>query len=389
MKRACAICGSIRKDKIHTQKYLLPGKRNLIAYDVVACRRCGFLFADNIPAQRDYDRYYKSSAKYTYNRNVPSGLQKIYQDIYAIAGHLIKKNKPAAMGKNSAILDAGCSIGSFLNMFKEHGFRNLTGIEPSANCSRLARELYGIDVFPGLLSEYKPGRKFDFIVMTGVLEHIADFDKVLPYVSKLLADSGMLMIVVPDAERFSARPRSPFDEFSIEHINYFTGTSLSNLMKRYNFINSFSKSLKATFYDSRCLVSFFKKSAEPGPWKKDGNGIVRMQSYIDACNGKLDWLDEKFERFIRSRQNFIVWGVGSLTYRLLATTNLSKMNISAFVDSNKSLQGKKVRNVRIDSPDYFNNITAGTVFVASHIYGGEIERILRNQYQFTGTVIRM
>ncbi len=46
---------------------------------------------------------------------------------------------------------------------------------------------------------------------------------------------------VPDATRFAMSPDAPFQEFSIEHINYFTPVSLVNLMGRYGFSEVFSE----------------------------------------------------------------------------------------------------------------------------------------------------
>jgi SAM-dependent methyltransferase len=389
MKRKCAVCGSLSKDKLHIQKHLLPGRRNMFTYDVVACRKCGFLFADNIPSQKEYELYYKASNKYTYGKNVPTGLLKIYQDIYDVTERIINKYNPSAVRKDFAILDIGCSIGSLLNIFKEHGFQSLSGVEPSKQCSRLAKELYDVDVFPGMLSGYSPGYQFDMLLMTGVLEHVSDFETLLPHVDRLLKDSGMLLAVVPDAENFSSRPRSPFDEFSVEHINYFTAKSLSNLLKRFRLGKYYTRSVGAPFYDSRFLISFYKKSLKKEPIVKDMTGKSRLKNYIAASNTRLSILDRKLNRLIKPNDSIIVWGAGSLTCRLLATSSLSKMKISAFVDSNTSLHGKLINSVRIVSPDYFNQTTVGTVFIASHIYGKEIEHILRSKYEFNGNIITM
>jgi hypothetical protein len=100
-------------------------------------------------------------------------------------------------------------------------------------------------------------------------------------------------------------------------------------------------------------------------------------------------LNRKLDLVIKSNDDIIVWGTGALTYRLLATSKLSKMNISAFVDSNTFLQGKIINKVKIVSPDLFEQINNGTVFIASHIYGEEIRQILRNRYRFKGKVISM
>ncbi len=389
MKRKCSICGSNSKEKLHTQKYLLPQKRNLITYDVVGCKKCGFIYADNIPSQKEYDHYYQNSSKYTYNKNVPKGLLDIYQELYSITEKIIHQDISLLGKTNYHILDVGCSIGTFLHMFKKDGFKHLSGVEPSKDCSRLAKNLYGLEVFPGTLSTYRADDKFDLIIMTGVLEHISDFSSVLPVVTDLLKENGTLMVAVPDAANFSSNPSSPFDEFSIEHINFFTRQSLGNLMNTFRLKATVSESVHAPFYDSTVLVSFYKKAKTSRTLRHDSAGISRVKKYISACRTKLESLEKKFDQLIKSGEGIVVWGVGSLTYRLLTSTCLSKVKILSFVDSNKSLQGKKLMNRKIFSPAFFDDHTQGTVFVASYVYGSEIEGILRNHYHFHGDVIHV
>ena len=389
MKRRCSICGSNSKEKLHTQKYLLPQKRNLFAYDVVGCKKCGFIYADNIPSQKEYDQYYQNSSKYTYNKNVPKGLLAIYQDLYAITERIVHQDASLLRKENYHILDVGCSIGTFLHMFKKGGFKHLSGVEPSHDCSLLARELYGVEVLPVTISEYRTDCKYDLIIMTGVLEHISDFSSVLPVVTGLLKESGTLMVAIPDAANFSSDPLSPFDEFSVEHVNFFTKKSLANLMNTFCLKPTYSESLNAPFYDSSVLVSFFKKSATRQPPTYDRTGIIRVNKYIDACRKKLKHLEATFNKLIKADESIVVWGVGSLTYRLLTSTHLAKVDILAFVDSNKSLQGKKLTNRKIHSPAFFEHYIKGTVFIASHIYGDEIENLLRNKYHYRGNVVRV
>ena len=347
------------------------------------------MFADNLPSQKEYDHYYRDSNKYTYSNKVPDGLTKIYRDMFSLCESVIMTNNPAHENKRFKVLDVGCSIGYFLNMFKSKGYRYLNGVEPSETCSRVARELYEIDVFPGILSEYKSAHKFDLIILTGVLEHISDFNGLIPYAARLLKESGIMMAAVPDAKKFSLNPQSPFDEFSFEHINYFTNQTLSNLLSRFGMKNIYSRTIEGSFYDTKVLVSFYKKSNEVDSREGDSEGISRMRSYIEACNKKSKPLEKKIDGLIKSDESLIVWGVGSLTYRLLATTNLGQAKIQAFVDSNESLQGKRVMDKQIVSPDLFYSLDRGTVFIASHIYKREIENVLKNKYKFRGKVISL
>ena len=51
-----------------------------------------------------------------------------------------------------------------------------------------------------------------------------------------LADNGLLYVDVPDVMQFGRTADAPFQEFSIEHVNYFSAKSLSNLMRAHGFV---------------------------------------------------------------------------------------------------------------------------------------------------------
>lgn len=388
MRRKCEICGTDNKVHLHTQKFVLPELDKPFEYDVVACNKCGFIFADNIPSQEEYDRYYKSSNKYEYNSKIPSGLVNIYNEMFLAVEDFFSE-KLITIDKDSfKILDIGCSIGYFLNLFKEHGYKSLEGIEPAPGCGLIAKELYGIEVFPGILSEFTSNDKFDFVIMSGVLEHISELNKIIPEAVSLLKEDGIFMTVVPDAGNFSSTPNVPFDEFSVEHINYFTNKSISNLMKKHGLINLFSKSIDAEFYDTKALVSLFSQKTEKESFERDREGIACIKNYISASNEKIEALNKIFGDLIESGKELAIWGVGALTFRLLASTNLPKANIKFFIDTNKALQGKKICGIEVLTPDFFVGKTDGvTVFISSHSYGEEIRDILINKYKFRDRII--
>ncbi len=388
MQRKCEICDTDDKGYLHAQSFVLPDLEKPFEYAVVACNKCGFVFADNVPSQEEYDRYYKSNNKYKYNSKIPSGLIKIYNDMFLEVEDFFNKNIPSIDKNSFKILDIGCSVGYFLNLFKEHGYKSLKGIEPAPDCGLIAKELYGIEVFSGILSEFTENDEFDFVIMSGVLEHISELNKIISEGVSLLKEDGIFMIVVPDAGNFTSTPNVPFDEFSLEHINYFTHRSLSNLMKRHGFKNIFSKSIDADFYDTKALVSLFaRSSAEKENFEMDSEGIACIKNYISASNEKIETLNKMFGDLIESGEELAVWGVGSLTFRLLASSNLPKANIRCFIDSNKALQGKKINGIEVLPPDFFVERTDGLmVFISSHSYGKEIRDVLINKYKFRGHI---
>lgn len=382
MKRICEVCKGNANKPVHSQKFLLPGFRKIFTYDVVSCEKCGFVFADNTPSQKEYDQYYKFSSKYTYHHQLPAGLKIIYKDIYETVSRYIN-------GRNTRILDVGCGIGSLLHEFKNHGYNDIMGLEPSLECCKIAKEIYGINAVPGSTSNFKTNKKFDLVMMTGVLEHVREFDQLIPPILPRLTDNGLLMILVPDAGHFNMNPKCPFDEFSFEHINYFTDKSLANLMARHGLRKIFSKTVKAEFYDSKNLITFFGKGAVNRKNLKDSKGLSRIKRYVASSIKKLQKVKEKITPLLHEKGKIAVWGAGSLTYRLLASTPLLKVNIRCFIDSNTSLQGQKINSIEITSPDILHKYRFDVIFIASYIYGKEIGRTLKTKFKYTGKIIRI
>jgi hypothetical protein len=96
-----------------------------------------------------------------------------------------------------------------------------------------------------------------------------------------------------------------------------------------------------------------------------------LQNYIAASQKTEDHMHKKVNELIDSQQSLIVWGVGTHTQRLLATSRLASANIIAFVDSNPNYQGKQLNNVPIIRPDLLIG-TEEPILVSSRIFQSEI-----------------
>lgn len=385
--RSCEICGSKSFEPLHAQKFFVAGEDQPFQYTVAACNDCGFIFAFDIPSQEQYERYYNLNTKYMYNQgDIPDGLKKLHHDSFRLIEHFLEKNMPQIRYDALKIIDIGCSTGYLLHIFKELGYKNVLGLEPSPECCAIANDRYSIRVIPQTLSQFRIDDTYAVIILSGVLEHIHDLSDNLSRVSTLLGDNGFLFVMVPDAEHFSITPREPFHEFSIEHINFFTQTSLSNLLGKYCLMNEYAESIEVGFYDSYALATMWKKTDRQVPIKKDTSGIMKIKQYIKVSEEALNILKEKIDELVRTQEAIAIWGVGSLTSRLLSNTDLGKTNIKIFVDRNKSLQGKKIKGIEIVSPDLLQGQDL-TVFISSYVYREEIKKALKEELHYKGQIV--
>ena len=384
--RTCEVCGTEDYVRLHTQEFFVPGENRPFHYLVSACRACGFLLADDIPSQQEYERYYNLNSKYTYDKGAPPvGIKTLHLEAFRFVAEYLAQERATVAPESIRILDIGCSTGHLLHLFQENGYPDVLGIEPAPECSSLARDLYGIRVISSPLSGFVSSCRFDIIIMSGVLEHVRDLSSTLSRVSSLLADGGLLVTIVPDAERFSLEPKEPFHEFSLEHINYFTQASMTNLMGKFGITGRQSKSMPVDFYDSSALAAIWEKTGEVGLIRNDASGLGKMREYIAASTRRMEKLNTLIDDLVMTQEDVVVWGAGSLTGRLLACTNLGKANIRMVVDSNKGLQGKKLNGFGILSPEVLEDNPL-TVFISTYIYGNEI-RLALEKCRHRGRII--
>jgi SAM-dependent methyltransferase len=241
-----------------------------------------------------------------------------------------------------------------LNELKKSGYSWIAGLEPSSVCAVNAERVFGIPVIIGTITTADISCKFDFIILVAVLEHIADLKRALYKIHDLLAPGGRVFVEVPDATKFrlATSPYAPFMEFSPEHINYFTATSLVKAMTGFSAIHLEQKS-----YDEQTNVirAVFEKERT----EETLNAYVDESLVEEGCIFKiLDRLDTPF----------IVWGAGSLTRRLLAMGHLDK--VAFFVDDNPNyneLDGKQV--IRSEKLTDFGTVP---IVIASRVYQDQI-----------------
>ncbi|MDA8078186.1 MAG: class I SAM-dependent methyltransferase [Nitrospiraceae bacterium] len=374
--RICEVCGAGDHERMHTQKFFIAGEVRPFHYDVSACRTCGFLFADEVPSQEEYERYYNLNSRYAYDRgDIPEGIKDLHRDIFRFVDGYLTRNRAQNSPASFRILDIGCSTGHLLHVLDENGYHNVLGIEPASECSSLAKDLYGIRVISSPLSGFVSSTPFDLVIMSGVLEHMRDLFGTLSLVSSLMAEGGALLTIVPDAERFSPEPREPFHEFSLEHINYFTPTSLTNLMRKFGIGRRQTESFKVDLYDSHALAAIWEKTNGGGSMRKDESGPTLLREYILASSRRMETLHSLIDALVLSQEEVVIWGAGSLTGRLFASTNLGKAKIRMIVDRNRGLHGKTLNGISIVSPEILEG-SIHTVFISSYVYGDEIRRAL-------------
>lgn len=387
-RRPCPVCGSSRSRLLHSQAFEQLSEIHLLdGYDVVVCQDCGAGFADRIPPQATFDAYYRDLSKYEYEYRGGQGTEYEDRRFQEAAKTII----PHIANRQSRILEIGCATGHLLSVLKEQGYENVSGVDPSPGCAKAAWGVYRIPVQAHTILDIpRPDQPFDILLLLGVMEHIRDLDPAIDKIRELLAPRGRVYLAVPDAAHFDCNQDAPFQEFSLEHLNFFSASSLTNLMQTrgFRFVSGGRFLLEqsrgtscASIYGVFENAEFEKKS-----WVRDEDTERGLAAYIRKSNEAEARVRQTIDDIATSGRPILVWGTGAHTQRLLAMSSLDKVNIAAFVDSNPKYQGQHLHGVSILKPECLAARTE-PILISSYAAQHEIAEQIREKLQLSNELI--
>jgi SAM-dependent methyltransferase len=385
-------------------------------YDVVVCGYCGAGFADGIPTQAELDRHYAERSKYTYAHAGGEESPFDFKRFELIADQL----EPHLPAKSARILDIGCATGGLLAVLKRRGYMNVLGSDPAPACAEAARRLHGVEVRTATLAEHATWtERFDAVMLVGVLEHLRDVRTAVRTVASLLRPGGILYCAQPDVETFAECENAPYQQFSTEHVNFFSCNSLVRLMVaadlapkaiwrwtvewREGATDSVvsgvlrrkeacvpmaeecegvgERELEGTVSESGQSFPF---SASGGPPSDKITGPA-LRNYLVRSAAQEAAAVRQINELVRTQEPVIIWGAGTLARRLLATTALGRVNIIAFVDSNPALAGQTLISRAVLSPDDLAG-RAEMILICSRVFEAEIRRIIISSLRLSNRV---
>ena len=387
--RACPVCRSSSKRHLYTQRFSGLSEASLLdGYEVVVCTDCGLGYADNLPPQSAFDAYYRDLSKYE-NQHVDGALSAYDRKRFPETVGLIAGSLP---DRNTRILEIGCSTGGLLEALQAAGYTSVVGLDPSPVCTRLARERCGAVTITGSLSDLGPeAGSFDLIILGSVLEHLRDMDAAMVCLKTLLSAQGHLYLEVPDASRFPEHVLAPFQEFSLEHITYFSPESLANLLGLHCFEAVFTR--QATPEPSPGIFAvevkaLFRHTGRSRPWVPDTRTKGALEAYVGRSQALEQGLASILDRLAESHLPILVWGVGTHTQHLLSSSRLGEVNIQAFLDSNLNYRGHTLQGAPVLGPGDLAGRTE-PILISSQQFQEEIADQIRNGLGLSNEIIRL
>lgn len=360
LSRHCPVCRSAFGNLLHAQHFLeVQGSPLPSRYDIVSCVQCSFVFADVNASQSDYDAYYAGLSNYEDDQiSSGSGLTDWDSRRLSATADEIERH----LSKDAHILDVGSAQGGLLRILSRRGFKRLSALEPSKTC--VAKLPAGIEAYVGQIHDLADtlNEPVEAIVLSHVLEHIYDIEGAMENLTSSLAPGGLLYVEVPDASRYAEFFKTSFHYFDAEHINHFDEGSLRTLIGLYGYETLSSGSKEMEISDSELYPAIFMVLRRRHISKE-------VQNYIEISSANDN--SEQLGQLLSAGKPIAIWGFGSYTKRLLATTDLARCKIEHIVDGDPKKHGTSVGSLQIQDPSVLK-LFDGTVVVSSALYSNAI-----------------
>ncbi len=386
--RVCPICGETKNStKLFEQKFAkVDGITFIEKYDVISCGKCGFIYANHLPEQEAFDRYYTEESKYeAVNEDISEENKERYDATVKLYSSALERDGKKLKTLN--MVDVGCATGEFLRYLKQEGYDRLFAIDPSEYCVDYLKSK-GIEGYSSTINGLSDEKKFDFVRLNAVLEHIMDLNGTIMQLRKIVEDEGYLYLSVPNVDGFCDTDNAPFQEFSTEHINYFSLETLTSLLKKHGFLLVGHQINTNEKYSE--LEAVFKKTDMPVNYEfisyaADSESVEKLRVYISNSEKIEEKIISKLNEYAENQKPVIIWGMGVHTLRELAVGSLGKCNIKMFVDSNLHYQGKEYKGIKVCAPNDIDS--QDTIIISSYHSQEAIKRYARDVLKLDNEIV--
>ena len=238
---SCRICGADDSKCLFETNDALT--RSGTVFTIVQCNGCGMVYLNPRPKLEDISFYYPQEfnayqfeIKSIDNTGVKARL--LASIVRSSASDRVKAVKTLLKNPSASVLDIGCGKGSFLSVLKETTAMKGIGFDFDPASIEYGRTVLNLDVVDGSSEALEQwDEKFDLITMWHFLEHSYDPLTILRQCRRLLADEGVLVVEVPNADSLENRCfKSKSYLYDVpRHLLNFSPTTLCRLLEAAGF----------------------------------------------------------------------------------------------------------------------------------------------------------
>jgi 2-polyprenyl-3-methyl-5-hydroxy-6-metoxy-1,4-benzoquinol methylase len=204
------------------------------AFTIVSCSNCGFHFTNPIPKEDVIGSYYKSEDYVSHSSTNKGLVNRIYTVVrnYTLAK---KVSLVRSFTSGNSVLDIGAGTGHFLATCKQSGF-SVQGLEPDLDAKNFAKSNFNIDLESLDVLSTIPSSSKDCITMWHVLEHVYHLKRDLNDIVRVLNDTGVLFVAVPNMGSYDAKKyREYWAAYDVpRHLYHFEEATITNLLSQFD-----------------------------------------------------------------------------------------------------------------------------------------------------------
>ncbi len=256
--------------------------------------------------------------------------------------------------KRSYIIDVGSNDGVALKPFKNLKFKNILGIEPAKNLSKLANK-EKIKTYNGFLDERslkKIKKNADIILASNVFAHSDELKNMAECMLKLIKKGGTIIIEVQYL--VNTLKDLTFDNIYHEHYNYWSLTSLLTFFNQFSAkiykaekINTHGGSLR--IYVKKNSKTKIEKSVHQLLKEEEEFGIKKYDTYRNFAKNVYkirDNVRKNISKLVKNNAKIIGYGSPAKATTALNFFGISN-EIEYIVEDNKLKQGKFLPGMKI------------------------------------------
>ncbi len=258
----CPLCGKEHLAKVMTcTDHYATGE----SFDLFECKDCGFLFTQSVPVEAEIGRYYESPDYISHTDTHKGLMNKLYHWVrkYMLSRKACLVKKQSGLNEGS-LLDIGTGTGYFAQTMKMKGWK-VSAIEKSQQARNFSKEHFQLDVdAPEVLPTYA-SQSFDVVTLWHVLEHLESLNETWETLFRILKDTGVLVIAVPNPTSYDARKyKEMWAAYDVpRHLWHFSPSAMQQFGAKHGFalIERYPMPFDA-FYVSM-LTEKYKKNSFP------------------------------------------------------------------------------------------------------------------------------
>jgi hypothetical protein len=135
------------------------------------------------------------------------------------------------------------------------------------------------------------------------------------------------------------------------------------------------------------LAAFFRnESLTDQALEFDTTSASGLERYVADCVDADRTLRRRIDEVVDAKRPILVWGVGTHTSRLMATSRLADAEIVAFIESNARYHGKSLHGRPIVAPETLRE-RGEPVLISSRVFQNEIANQIRDELKCANELI--